>query len=98
MTDRQPVSALLLLQPRPLVLPLLPSQETSQWVLTDYQGQPLELRVCGADGRDVWIFSVSLCDESGQNLSSLNVIKVTTARSHIWPKILAQEMGLKLTS
>ena len=75
MTGRQTaVSAVLLVQPRPLNLSLpRPCQEENQWSLSH-----LELLVRGAAGRDVWIFSVSVVSgETGNTVSGLTVIKVT---------------------
>ena len=74
--DRQAVSAVLLVQPRPLVVALPSSQQGDQWAITDHQGRPLDLLVRGAAGRDVWIFSVTVCDETGNTNSGLSVIKV----------------------
>ena len=75
MADRQEVSAFLLAQPRPIVL----SQDSPglQCSLTAEDGVPLELLVRGAAGRDVWIFSVSVCDLSGNTITGLQVIKVS---------------------
>ena len=102
--DRQAVSAVLLVQPRPLVVALPSSQQGDQWAITDHQGRPLDLLVRGAAGRDVWIFSVTVCDETGNTNSGLSVIKVMdhpTIRpsdQSVGSEILAQPMGLKFTS
>ena len=74
MAERQTVTAELVLQPSPVTL-----VEDGLATLTGEQGQPLQLLVRGGRGRDVWIFSVTVCDDLGNSVSGLEVSKVSNS-------------------
>lgn len=82
MAERQIVSAEILTRIQPVTIVLDSPSPSRQYDLVGEEGEALEMVVRGAGGRDVWIFSVTVCDDQGKPVTSLEVVKVrlTTLR------------------